>query len=542
MFLMGFTGFAWAQDIKAMKQEAYDCAMKRDFDCAVDDFNQALVLNPKDPLTRLALAEIYLKTTFYSKSAKEIEKARHLYQMNADVKGLALAEEVEEKLLQERKDRVYAQHPEYINIERVLLDIGYSKDNAEDLALSLLPLYEKMSFRDINDPVLLQEDLKQNVSIIADEVWDFEGGQAVINPRYIYNYALLLNDNRHEKFLEKIGGDYRNLKGEDKEIFYGAFKCSYHSYLGWILLTAHGLKFVPIDTVISESALFEDGNDQTWLTNFFSKHRKKYEAREGHAALAVKITDNEYVFVDFVNSFVTKSFTSEDYTCNEILNYCEFWLDRNKKAYTHIHFLDKTYFRAVMHDYLAEFYEAFHQDTNTLNALNEAIALAPNYYYPYMQLGKYYYNKGRFDEAIDALREGYILSPDNDFIPYMMAKAYIDKKDDDNGIKYLNQAIVNYPDAEYYYDLGLAMVRRKDYLSSIDSFQKVADILPDDSNAKTALGNAYALLGQQFLDDQGDVSNARQYFEKALVIFEKLQDAKMIGELQKALQRVAVYP
>ena len=429
-----------------------------------------------------------------------------------------------------------------LNIKRVLTSLGYSSSIANRLTISLLPIYEKMHFRDINNSDSLQEDLKQNINIIYNEVWGDTGIRA-LSRKHVQNFELLLNDTQHARFLERMSREYCLLLAKDKEMFMAAFQCSYHSYLGWILLTAKGLEVLPVSSVVFPDYLWKQskGKEEFNDGNLLKTRPGKVALRSGHVALIVKLSGSGFIFVDMVNTFVSQRFSSDDYFCDKGLANCELWGNRKGNAFTRIQFLDKKYFRAIMYGYLANFYSVFREEDNAVKVLEQAITLAPGFDYVYHQAGIYYAMAGDIDKAIVLFKRGYFCNPYNDRIEFSLGTAYLVRHDYAQGVKYLAMAVQVYPnDPLYLYQLGIGLANQDRYGEAVDFFDKAGKIDPQYPGVQLAKANVLALAGLR-AQESGDRDTAREDLSESLELYGSLNETSAVHDLRDVMRHRGIF-
>jgi tetratricopeptide (TPR) repeat protein len=146
---------------------------------------------------------------------------------------------------------------------------------------------------------------------------------------------------------------------------------------------------------------------------------------------------------------------------------------------------------------------------NSATLFDHALAVTENNYIAYCQLGLFYYEADRNDEAMEMFRQSIHFNPKFDGAYNNLGLAYDKEGRSDEAIEMFRQAIrlnPNFSDA--YNNLAIDLADRGQIDVAIPLFQKAIHLRPDFDKPYHNLGLAYM--------KQGKVREAREMFETAL--------------------------
>ncbi|MCD4778965.1 MAG: tetratricopeptide repeat protein [Candidatus Omnitrophica bacterium] len=427
------------------------------------------------------------------------------------------------------------------NFLNVLDVLGYDADAAARIAKPLFHLYNKFPFQGSLPVRKMRQQLEYSVREIQRDFITKSGQGNRINSEHARVYGLLLNSQSHLEFFNEFLQYYKVLSPTNKEYVDMAFQCSYKSYLGWIFLTAKGFKVVPVMTYMEKEQrqhIAEKNDPVSGLFSFaFSQGEQADDTqRDLHVSLIVELADNQYVYVDITNSFVSEPFTSDDYFCDLEESRCSFLLEGRGDIFRSILLIDQSRMRAVLYAYLSGFYSIAGEDQKALDCLDEALEFAPDFGYLYHKLGLYYYRKGEHDKVISFLKKSVEVEPYNDMFPFFLGRAYLAQGNIDSAMIYFERAILNYSrDPSFYEALAYVHTRKGEWPQAIRNYQTVINLDEEYPKAYSYLGMAYIKLGESQYRSKY-YSKAQESFESALDCFKETGNQALIQVAQKALK------
>lgn len=150
----------------------------------------------------------------------------------------------------------------------------------------------------------------------------------------------------------------------------------------------------------------------------------------------------------------------------------------------------------------------------------------------YLSLGAAYADAGRIDDALETLSQGTWIDPSRADMRVALARAYrlkgvFDKAEEQIKVATPQPSLIassQQLEFEYYSELGLLRLARKQYAAAVQAFQKVLDMDPGHGPTHRSLAEAYL--------QQGAIARAREH----AAIAEK-QGAPLPDSLKKRLQQ-----
>ncbi len=215
--------------------------------------------------------------------------------------------------------------------------------------------------------------------------------------------------------------------------------------------------------------------------------------------------------------------------------------------------------KARTHVNLATWYIRNKEYDPAVIALLRAIALKPDYAVAYENLGVAYFHKEAFEPAIIAFEQAIDLDPNRASTYNALAETYMRVGKKDLAIKNFEKALVFNPShLSARNNLGLLLAETGHYPRATVEFEKVLKLDPIHKEASFNLARAYALSGQVnravhqykkviasepnfleayhnlgilYLDVLERPDEAKQYFQKALVLTKEPQAASRLKEI-----------
>ena len=156
----------------------------------------------------------------------------------------------------------------------------------------------------------------------------------------------------------------------------------------------------------------------------------------------------------------------------------------------------------------------------------KALKYNPNYGLVYANLGTYYYERGRIEEAISSYEKALENLSDVPELWYALGRAYWFTKRSDKAIEAWSHAVKIKPDfAAAQNDLGVAYMLMGDYQSAIEAYKKAIKFGQDNADTYYNMGLAYEGISQW--------ENAAAAYRKAIALnpnfIEALEHLRRIG-------------
>ena len=112
--------------------------------------------------------------------------------------------------------------------------------------------------------------------------------------------------------------------------------------------------------------------------------------------------------------------------------------------------------------------------------MKTAIDIDPGYWEVYNTLGSFYFNRGRYDEAIFNYEEVVKRAPDNASAYNNMASAYYLKGDLQKASEIWLKAVAIVPSASMYYNIGTMYFYLRRFDDAVSMYRKAIDLSPDE--------------------------------------------------------------
>jgi tetratricopeptide (TPR) repeat protein len=133
---------------------------------------------------------------------------------------------------------------------------------------------------------------------------------------------------------------------------------------------------------------------------------------------------------------------------------------------------------------------------NSFTLFKHAIKHTSNNFFMYNNLGKAYYDSGKYEEAIEKFKQTIEINPDDTMAYSNLGVAYNDSGKYEEAIEACKKAIWINPDyAKAHFNLAVAYGESGKYKKAIEACKKAIMIDPDYAMAYSNLGVAYGVLG-----------------------------------------------
>jgi serine/threonine protein kinase/tetratricopeptide (TPR) repeat protein len=136
------------------------------------------------------------------------------------------------------------------------------------------------------------------------------------------------------------------------------------------------------------------------------------------------------------------------------------------------------------------------QEQLALTAFNNAVAINPEFWLNYNELGIAQIHYGEYNKAADSFRKVKELAPDNPIGYKNLGDALCDEADYWQCRAEEETAVRMKPTSDAYLSLGTAHFYLKEYPEAIDAYSKSLGLAPNDYLVEMLLGDAYRLSGK----------------------------------------------
>lgn len=131
-------------------------------------------------------------------------------------------------------------------------------------------------------------------------------------------------------------------------------------------------------------------------------------------------------------------------------------------------------------------------DKLSLDALKQAIRINPKYSFAYHELGKFYKDRGRYQEAIETFKLELKVEPNNSDVYEEIGNIHATLKLFDEAIIHYKKAIeMNGHEASYYHSLGQVFYQLKRYEEALEAYRQAAILAPNHGIYHSSLGFIY---------------------------------------------------
>ena len=414
------------------------------------------------------------------------------------------------------------------SLSLIVKELGYDENKAKKIAEFLLPLHKKITFRNLVDQETLIQDLKINIDIIYENVFD---ENQIPYPEHFELYSLLVDEESAE-FIKKVilNLDVGTLTEQQIEMIRLPFACSYLSVLGCILYRAKGLELQGIFTEdigpIAEFDELEQG-----LTPAGSLTLRN--TRIGHFTCLLRIKNKKYMFYDFTHGFTSKPFQLDSAYTQHRVNVFELSSEIGRSdLYKEFYLFNKRDYRSTLYDNAGTFYSLFGRKQKAIEYMQKAIELTPGNPQICFKLANYLVNVGRYQEAIPYLQKAIDLKPKFDLAYYALGFIYQDLKQFHLAIDYYKEAIKTNPYyAHAYSNLGTIFIELGEPETAFQYYKKAIEVAPNDPKMYYDCGLSYLILDRYV--------EGRKYIEKALELYRQLGDKDKVSDMQEVLRELS---
>ncbi|HSV43152.1 MAG TPA: tetratricopeptide repeat protein [Candidatus Bathyarchaeia archaeon] len=396
-----------------------------------------------------------------------------------------------------------------------------------DVPELLKPLYDKFDIKLSLDEDVNIRNLRSNVELIWKEIW---GSDRQTFERRTLSLFMDFLDIETPSFLAWYYENIDGLSEEFKENMTGNFKCSFISLINYIILRARGFEVFYVSTW-DKTRGWEAQPVFDKIRNFFDG-KDEDQGRFGHILCMVKVSEKNFVFADFINNWISKPFSFPDLYEQRAEGYYEMkpGMDR-KDLYSHFQLNTGVPITSYLTtNILLQIDRSDYQLRYGNRALETAWKRNPNNRNVYVILSEQNYKAGQYEEAIKNLYQCIKIYP-NDLYAYLrLVDIYYEMGDYQKSIDSLNMASIIEPELGSDVDLPLAYayIGLHDAPSALEHAKKYLKDNPDKPVIHSLLSGIYAIMG--------DNSAARKHSKKAIELYQREGDDKMVQKEEEVLQ------
>jgi len=184
---------------------------------------------------------------------------------------------------------------------------------------------------------------------------------------------------------------------------------------------------------------------------------------------------------------------------------------------------------------LAKAYEKLNQPEKAEAAYKQAIALRPNYWRGYDQLGGFYFRTADYPKAEQMFRIATEKDPQS-FRSYSnLAAALSFQAKDSEAVDALKRSIALHPTGDAYLNLGVALFKLRRFDEAAEDFRRSIQFAPDDYSRWSALADAEYYGGHR-VQGTGDYKKAVELATEQLKA--SPNDATILGDLANAYSMI----
>ena len=227
-----------------------------------------------------------------------------------------------------------------------------------------------------------------------------------------------------------------NFNLSNSEAFKLQFLCNFHSLIGYLILSAKGVDVRAVSTLDMKTfdSLFSIQKNGFWNMFGFRKTSKVISKCTGHVLLLVKLDEKKFVFVDFVNCWVSTPFSMKDDYNDYGNGYFEIYpYDQVKDLYKNFRIQNSLGVMANLYSNLAFFALGQQDDHSAENFLSVAQSYDLSNEDVELNMASLGLNRKKLEKAIEYSEKALELYKEN-------ALAYLD-------LGIANQALNNFPTA-----------------------------------------------------------------------------------------------
>ena len=139
---------------------------------------------------------------------------------------------------------------------------------------------------------------------------------------------------------------------------------------------------------------------------------------------------------------------------------------------------------------LAMAYEQLNQPEKAESVYKQAIALRPNYWRGYDQLGGFYFRTANYPKAEQMFRAATDKNPQSFRSYYNLGAALMSQEKDAEAIEVLKKSVAIHPTAGAYGNLGVALFRLRRFPEAAAEFRHSIQLSPDEYDKWASLGDS----------------------------------------------------
>ena len=470
------------------------------------------------------LFQVYAYYCLYLASKKDIEVAK-TYMLKAGKfdpnfgKGLEGLIGAYEKLFSDK---------EVIAVYNALYDMQIRLSALTEAPVNIKVLYDRFQIdRSANEDRIIDQ-LAAQLDLVKNEVFGFKSKED-FNKKTLPLFVTLL-DSETPEFLVWYFKNFAKQSPEIKKEMNERFKSSFVSMINYVLLKARGFDVYYVATwaKVPESRDPESGGSS--ILDLFGGKKTPGENVE-NSLCAVKISDKNFVFVDFLEHWISKKFILEDVYEKKGEIYYEMKPGiKHNDLYEHFQ-LSKG--ALVQANVISNLLLQMNRMGYPLQADNPSLKLAkmknPHNRNGYHLLAYISFGEGKIADSINYLNMSLKAYNNDPQTNYLLGQFYYESRDYINSIESLNNALKIDPSligarlllASNYYEI-------KDYGSALEEAQKCLKEKPNDPSVHIMLIQLYPSFG--------NIPAAKNHAREAIKLLKLQGETKRAADIAKYLE------
>lgn len=461
----------------------------------------------------------------------------HLYIYYALAGQMNNAQEILDKLERESPHsadsiRKIIQSLEEINVDndkklmaQTLLAMRMPLSSISGIVRGFWPTFEEFHMPVTRAPVDFKKELSANLEASRKAIYSviISGN----NP-----YWMMVNQD-DENLIKNLFGNSKDFISE-KDPLFNIFQCSYASIVGNIIACSKGWDMRVIVT-----------QDKAALARLKKAHSPSVkenspslaeESRPNHVLNLLKINDNAYIFVDFINVWVSEPFDLKEMYINTGGYYELLIPGERDDLYEHFFVIPNRELRGMIYQVLACALHQSEHEIESYKLFEKSLYFWPDNFQAYVFLSR---NMPEDEKALNPgvcdttmLTKSLLIYPKNSDVYMQLGFHYFGAKDYVESAENFTKAVrIDRGDFLTLSMLGEAQLSMEQYQAAVKSFQDAIALNPNYAMAYDGLGRAYWLMS--------DLVQAGQALRKALELYEREGDTAGAKKIRIILEEIS---
>lgn len=408
---------------------------------------------------------------------------------------------------------------------QTLLAMRMPLSSIPDFVRNLWPTFEKFHLPVTREPVDFKTELSVNLEANRKAIYSvlISGN----NPYW------MMADQNDEGLIKNLFGNSKDFISE-KDPLFNIFQCSYASIIGNIIACSKGGDMRVIVTQDKETlARLEKAHS---LSGKESSLSLKKENRPNHVLNLLKINDSAYIFVDFINAWVSEPFNLKEMYI-KTGGYYELLIpgERND-LYEHFFVIPNRELRGVIYQVLAAALHHSEYKIESYKLFEKSLYFWPDNFQAYVFLSE---NIHEDDKALNPvacdtamLTKSLTIYPKNPDVYGKLGFYYFGAKDYlKSAENFTKAAQVDPGDFLSLSMLGQTQLSMEQYHAAVKFFQEAIALNPNYALAYDGLGRAYWLMN--------DSAQAIEALRKAFELYEREGSKEEANEIRTILEGIS---